>query len=190
MTKTYEPHAGQDIIDAISRALTLARESGDDVTFAFNDIQLSAIPTDTAENILQRWEEICAQKQAEYLASDEYKQVHEERKKKITQKTIRMSGLMAELARLNFENLDEVLIWLKRYAELADDIGVNYHPDTVLNYFTQAGFKSNENVGFDESAYVDKNIFGRYIVGQAINYLESGMPPHPIIIDFISQWSK
>jgi hypothetical protein len=66
-------------------------------------------------------------------------------------------------------------------------MNLNHRGAEVLSALKQAGYKANEYSG---AAFVkgDKEILGRYILGQVVDNLSSGMPPHPVASTFAAQY--
>jgi hypothetical protein len=87
------------------------------------------------------------------------------------------------------DGLDATVDWLDEYIALADDIGVNPHLKKVKSALEKAGYVNKEFTG---KAFVrdDKRIMGRYIVGQAINCMTNGMPPHPVLGRFAQEYRE
>jgi hypothetical protein len=78
------------------------------------------------------------------------------------------------------KGLTATINWIQEYADVADNINLNYRGKEVLKALTSAGFKTNEFAG-DKFVKGDKEVMGRYILGQVIDNLQSGMPPHPMV---------
>ncbi len=77
---------------------------------------------------------------------------------------------------------------LRELTEKADDCGVKFSTSALADSLEAAGYKENENVTDDPDWLNTKDRLGRYIIGQIINCLRSGMPPHPVALKFISEY--
>lgn len=70
----YEVGAGQHINDACVKALAMANENKETVTFTFNDTEVTANPGDSWEEIQQRWQTATDAAREAWLNSPEYKE--------------------------------------------------------------------------------------------------------------------
>lgn len=77
-TKTLDVFCGDHINDACARAVALAASENCAVEFSFNDQLVTALPTDTSEELVKRWHDESDRRRAEYEASPEYKKSQEE----------------------------------------------------------------------------------------------------------------
>lgn len=186
---TYEPMAGDWIDNACQEAVKLAIENGDTVTFKFNDIEMTAGPGDDPALLSRFFSQESARRYEEYQRSPQGIAAAEERRCRLHQSQIRMDALMDDMKATFDTGLDGVVDWLSQYTPLADDNGVSARINIVHNALLAAGYINNEYTG-DAFVKGDKRIVGRYIVGQAINCMERGMPPHPMLVSFAEQYRE
>ena len=100
--------------------------------------------------------------------------------------------LRSELPSNPYKYLEKIIDWLDEFTPLSDDIGVTseFNPFDISNQLTRAGFNENEGVGEDPGWFNTRQRMGRYIIGQVINCLNKGMPPHPITTTFIEKYRQ
>ncbi len=67
--------------------------------------------------------------------------------------------------------LETLIPWIKAYAEEANVSDADYKGDHVLQKLVDAGYKTNDCMG-PEFVKGNKEIMGRYIVGQVMHCLE------------------
>ena len=72
--KTYEPGLGEDISTTAKTIVSMANESGEEVTAKFNDAELFAHPGDDPSMIADKFRAELARRQEEYEASPEGKE--------------------------------------------------------------------------------------------------------------------
>lgn len=88
--------------------------------------------------------------------------------------------LMAELPTVVKKPLPELMAWVTEFSKGHDYVGVDTDPDTVVSVFNAEGYAANVYVGDDYKAQlaVEKEAFGRYIIGQFLQILpmRRGMP--------------
>ncbi len=191
MPKIYEPSLGEDISTACAEALKLAKESNEIVGFNFNGILVAVTPDDTVERIYRRYVEKVEKRRREYLESEEYRIQQLKRAEEVKIKQQKVNALIAEAPEIiDGGSYSEILDWLVSFADSADDVDVSFDVTPLYTLFCNRGFKANENVGLENTAYADKATLARYIIGQALDNLEHGMAPHPILHNFVQNWKK
>jgi hypothetical protein len=193
MTQTYKAEAGQNIKNAAQEAIALSKKLHDTVRFQFNDISLSVTEASSSQAIVDEYEEECRKSAEAYRKSPAGQRDAAQRKSEISGKQERLNQLAGKgLDSAIKGGLKTLIPWVKKYAEDADDIAVDYKGDVVLTKLAAAGYKAGECAGKD-FVKGDKNIMGRYIVGQVMSCMEGKgpfgkMPPHPMAINFSKQY--
>lgn len=90
----------------------------------------------------------------------------------------RHDGLMASLEGLVHDEA-ALIDWLQDYAAVADARGV---VGTAYGFVAAtpegAGYAAGEARGLPREAYEDPRTLARWLVGQAIEHMSRGMPPH------------
>lgn len=183
----YETGPGQHIDHASREAIRIATEANENVQFTFNDITLTAMPHGSPAQLSALFSLLCEQRAEAYRNSPKGKAEARARKLELKENQARIDALMLKLADL--ADLDAAVDWLDEYTTLADDIGVKSHLREVKAALEKAGYVNNEFTG---KAFVpgDKRVMGRYIVGQAINCMANGMPPHPVLGRFAQEYRE
>ena len=80
-----------------------------------------------------------------------------------------------------------ILSWIIDVQDLSDDVYVKVPKKDILEYFNKNGYYSNVNTGsnFKED---DPDNHARYIIGQALENLETVGAIHRVIKQFASDW--
>lgn len=115
---------------------------------------------------------------------------------------------------LREQHQDSLMNWVHDFAKNAEFIGLEYDKESLIKQFTDVGYKSSDCCWFGdmtEEEYTeleesnpemvaslkmvasdkikrDKNCAARWIIGQVISCLESGMPPHPVTCVFVERY--
>lgn len=189
ITMTYEPSCGTHINSACAEASRMAQASGLPVCFKFNDVELVAIPNRTANDLVSDYDCETKRRAEEYRNSPEGIAQAARRKAEIEKLAQQSSKLLRKIdSVLAANSLDSVMGWLKEFIPTADDVSVRFDTKALGAKFEVAGFKMNEGVGQKPEWFHTRERMGRYIVGQVINFLKDGMPPHPITTSFIEKY--
>jgi hypothetical protein len=85
-------------------------------------------------------------------------------------------------------NMGNLMDWLESFTLPADDIAVKINHGYIAGLMEGAGYVENDGVGNSPEWFSNQERMGRYIVGQAIACLKSGMPPHGITLSFVAKW--
>lgn len=200
----YEPTPGQTLDEALARSLALSMGSFDHesgryptVNLKFNDVDLKVDPS--VANIEREFERCKAfydseqlRIHMEYEASPAGQAQKRARNKQVAEDRTTMSRLLKELAALPANApLPAVVKWVGEMAKVNDDIRVaeifSEWKSDVAEKLKAMGYADNAFTGPDYDAN-DSYKSGAYIVGQAINCLESGMPIHPLSVKFCHAW--
>lgn len=175
--KIYEPMVGERIDETIKMALSYSYYSysgSEDVQFTFNGLSIVVNASVGNESYYSdKWDTLCKERSIAYKNSPEYKSYQEERLLDIKTNQNEMDKLILNLQD-NFHTYHNVLDlarWLKRFAELSDNVDVSYNKSIILHKLEQLGYKENEYVGYKGEWDTITSI--RYIAGQVINCLES-----------------
>lgn len=173
----YEPSAGEHIEHACKQAAALAINTGEDVIFRFNDIEVTATPEGGWKELLKEWNQEFKTKQEEYRKSPEGIESARKRKLDIQNHQLLVDCAITALPSvLGSKELDAVIEWLTSFCGPADDIGVKWDRSLVIGLFEAHGFKENEHVGKVPEWFNTRERMGRYIVGQAINCMKPVTP--------------
>ena len=191
--KTYEPSAGTRIEHACAEAERLATLHKEPVTFKFNGIELTANPDCDPDKLVEAFFETIESDRQRWEQSAEGKAEIEKRETEVKRKQGSIDGLLAELdsvLAVKHNGLDGVMQWLNEFTPPSDDIRVKFDKAALAKKFLDAGFKENEHVGRPPAAFDNRPVMAEYIVGQVINMLNHGMPPHPVTSSFVEKYFK
>lgn len=187
---TYDPSPGTHIAHACAEAERLATLHKEPLKFKFNDIELIAEPGCDPDKLVIQFQDNADSLRKEYEESDAGKAEKNRRTRQIAELKSKSLELLDKLdSVLASNNQDELMTWLKEFTPAADDIAVTFDKKALAAKFEKAGFKENEGVGQKPEYFaISRNRMAGYIVGQVINCLNSGMPPHPITIHFVERY--
>lgn len=185
----YEPMAGEDIQKCIETCLQNALFKQKDVQFTFNGAVVVCHPKDSYDDVYSAWREEMDHLHEVYINSEQYKQSQREINKIVADAQAKIDELIPQLPDiLAGGNTGMLLEWLSTYTENADYIGVEKHIREVAGQILLAGYAPNAHVGKKENW--DSQSSAEYIVGQAIDCMNMGMGPHPVLIPFVEKWMK
>lgn len=177
---TYTPVPGESFDSAAKAAIRMALSFETPVQFRFNGVELVATKY---SNLAELSEIYSATLSAQKAAKPSPPQPDPALKQQAMNETLNL--LFEKGYAMNHDNLME---WLKCYAELADNRGVRFQPNQVYGHFRLLKYDPNVETGRPVADYDDRAVMARYIIGQVLTFLEKGMPPHPVTLSFIAQY--
>lgn len=181
--------AGTSVDDAIDKAITLAKNKNDSVSFDFNGIEVTVDKNSEHKTVYQKWNDAMNKAGENYLNSPEYKAEQIKRNQEIQHNQKVVDDCFNSLENvLNVGSLDMIITWIKLFSECADDIGVKCDYKKLYYIFLSRGYQANENTGLPQDKYKQKEIMGRYIIGQVMSFLEGNSPPHPVAVSFADKY--
>lgn len=186
-TKTYHPPAGQHLVTACFRAARQAKRERCRVRFNFNAARLEATPKKSPSTLVWEWEQLTGRQHARWSASPAGRAAARERTEEIVARQLICDGIVENLP-TQIGSLDSVMGSLFRLALNADDIGVKLNHPRIVRTLADAGFKENDHVGQPPEFFDDRPKLGYWIVGQVINCLNLGRPPHPMTAHFVGKY--
>lgn len=184
--RSYVPLAGEHIKQACTRAIFIARSNEEDCGFKFNDIALIATPDSTVEQLEKLFFDEMDRAHQEYEASPKGIAAMAQRQEEVKQRQEAVSRLAC--ADIEEMSMDEVIAWLKEFTHAADDIEVRKPLKTITQLLEAAGFEANAHVGKEPGWFNTRQRMGEYVVGQAMECMKRGMPPHPICLTFCKKY--
>lgn len=187
-TVEMEVMTGSHIDWACEEAVKRAKNGNCKVSFKFNGVQLFATPKKSPSTM--RWEfDIASDRELrEYHKSKEYLEYKKKREIELAANQVEVDRLISILPQAIQSGLSDTVAWCSAFSQIADDIGLKYSCADISELLVQAGYVDGENCNLDKGAYRDSVIFGRWIVGQAINGLNQQLPPHPITKKFADEY--
>lgn len=182
----YDPPCGSRIDDVARKCIGMAQDCRQPIHFSFNGIELVAKSGDNFHEISHRFKVECERKAEEYRNSPKGREQARKRALEVTRNQSKANELFDSLPSVE-GNLDALLPWLVEFSEVADDVAIVVD-FSVVAYRLERHWKENAHVGRPKEDFADRRVMGEYIVGQAINCLRKGMPPHPITETFVKQY--
>jgi hypothetical protein len=184
----YDPPCGYHIRDACAEAVKMARTNGRNVAFSFNGVDLIAKPTTKPAALQRRFSAGMEANSKAYRESPEGIASAAARVKEIATKQWLHDTLVAGLPATLTQPEARIVEWVREFQDPADDIGVVRDFPAVIAAFESAGYKANDCTNLPRERYKERSIMGRYIIGQAISCMKSGLPPHQITHTFVEQY--
>lgn len=179
----YKPTLGTDIEQACTQALKIAREYNEDVIFDFNGTNVVVTPSSSVDGLVNSWHRDYEENRQKYRDSPEGR-------RSAADQQSRKLAAQAEtdrLVKLIIKNIKDIDTVVKGFVGLSRAIcvGTVWNPKSLAKILQEAGYTLNHHVGrkpedFDNNPQMLKE----YIVGQCIDALQMGTPPHQIINKF------
>lgn len=189
MKTAYNPGAGTHISRACFEACAIAKGSGENISFDFNEISLTATPETDPVALANEYGRLTEERRRAYLNSPEGKASAEKRSAEIAEKTGKVNALLLALPEiLKRKDLTPLMDWLQSFTAFADDVAVKLDHTKLARTLEGAGYIENDGCGNPPSWFNTRERMGRYIVGQAIACLHRNMPPHPVTLNFVERW--
>lgn len=193
---SYDPSPGTTIEHACKKAVEIAQQSGQSVTFDFKGIAVTAEADSDPQALQDEWTKTMQAQAEAWRNSPEGQQAADESKRLESNPQSKAIRLLAELPALLFdrgnlwkeESLNAIMVWLKEFSLAADHVGVKVDYPALIATLEKAGFRENEYVGQPPGWFCDKLRMSRYIMGQALNCMRMGMPPHPVTCSFVEKY--
>lgn len=190
MALTYEPIAGTSISHAANAAVAMANANLQSVKFDFNGVAVIVWPGDLPDSVTARWDRDFDESakrwrdSPEGIKHQEWVQSETERRQKI------VDGLMGSLTKAIDRGLGSIVGWLATLSEFGDWNSLQWDKQWVVAELLAAGYQENEHAGQPPEWFNTQERMGRYIVGQALNCMANGMPPHPMLQMFAYKYAE
>lgn len=184
-----EVDAGVHISEACRKGIVLSADLGKPVAFDFNGIRVVATSVDTAEALMRKFNEDCALRTAQWKASEEGQQYERDRQASLEQAQAKVNALLSELPQAT--TASAVVKWVGAFAAANDHVGLVFDKQALVRQLESFGFEANAEVGSSASSLQsDPGKYARYIVGQAMDFLNAGMPIHPVATTWAERFEK
>ena len=187
-TINYEPMCGEHIRETSETARRMAVENRLPVRFDFNGVVLTATRKTSVSSMLWTFDLVLSQHAQTYRKSKRYTEAARRRQQQLADSQQIVNHLLNTLDASIANGLSDVVLWLSRFSEVADDCDLTYSKSDIARKLTTAGYIKNQHVGRPQSDFDNRKVLGEYIAGQAISVLEHGLPPHPITAKFARQY--
>lgn len=185
-----ETYLGEHIDTAAKRAVKLAVERQEPVLLSFNSVDLIVAPTRRPQEVVVEFLETLEQRQREREATPEWQRGEQERAERVRSQQARLNELVASVDKAVASDLSTTIDWLGQFIPLADNVGVTFNHELLAAKLALVA-EENAHVGQPpEWIQESPRRAAQYIIGQVINMLRRGMPPHPMLGEFIKQRSE
>jgi len=182
---------GQDIADFAQQLINSAKQNNNEVTGTFNGIDL-VVSSDSdlsVDDVVQSFHQESKKRAEEYRKSPEGIQAEKEAEEGKQNMQEKANQLVTGLDSLDFSNYESVLEWICDFQEASDHIGVSFDKSQVISIFKDHGFDIGVNTGDDFNGEDEEN-FAKYLVGQALDGINSVGAPHQIVHKFTNDWKQ
>ena len=179
---TLKLRANVYLEDAVQNAIKLAREKRCLVRFNFSGVSLFATPKKSPVTIEWEYNHISSQKADARCMSAEYREKYGRGTDDLKAKQLALDDCLVNVLGVLDSGLDDVMVWLSDFIPLSQDGRLVYGRRNLAEAFERHGYKQNEFIDGAKDFYLVKENLGRYIVGQVIDCLKRGFPPHPRLI--------
>ena len=190
-TIKFDPSPGTTIYNACEVAADMAKRANQRVQFQFNDVWLLATPDMSATALVEQWSrDLEERRQARENSPEGQAQARRDRDD-VAEKQTAVDALIAALpdALATFD-IDSAMGWVEAFTGPSDRVGVHFNNAAIVSKFEEAGYRTNAHVGVEPDRFT-RRMTGEYTIGQVMNCLERGMPPHPICLKFCREyWAK
>lgn len=185
----YHGQPGEHISKSAANSLLLSQERGSPVEIIFNDIRLVVdYDSHTADQVVEMYDQASAKRHEEWLASPAGTAYAREELERRQEHQVQHDELMSQLLMVGGDE-PRLMEWLAAYSDAADHVGVEGKDFLrVCSVLEVYGYVEGDCVGFSESEFQNPRVMARYIAGQAISCMRSGMGPHPITASFVEKY--
>ena len=157
------------------------------VQFDFNQINVEVTRSLTVKDVCDFYSREVRRSYDEYCNTQEYLERKKEREEVAKLSQMKIDALMKSLPDV-VKDEPQLILWMEKYCSLADNTCVNTYLDDVLFQLLKAGYAINDAVGLPKEEYADLHTSARYILGQIMDFLNRGNPPHQVAISFIQAY--
>lgn len=189
-TIEYKPLAGSHIDYAIQHAVGFAKHHRARVRMRFNDITLVATPKTSRHTLRWTFDKLQGESAQHWRTTPRGLASTRRRKAQLACDQQAVDHLIDTLPASIASGLDDTVSWVSRFSQVADDSGLVYSKHEIAKALRDARYIGNQHVGLPEEDFASSRVTGEWIVGQAINCLEHGMPPHPMTQEFAAKYQE
>tara|TARA_R110000868_G_scaffold56338_2_gene174439 strand:- start:1510 stop:2169 length:660 start_codon:yes stop_codon:yes gene_type:complete len=156
-------------------------------TFDFNGVTISVSRDVTDEEVLAAYDAELASRHKAYQESPKGIADAKAAAEWLSRDQGIIDAAVASAATLDFKDARAVLTWVREWHNAADHIGVNWPREDWAAALSAAGWVGGECCG---AAFVkgDAASEARWLLGQILSNMNSGMPPHPVCGKFIDDY--
>ena len=186
--KKIEALVGSHIKESITMLVHEANIHGK-CSIEFNGIELIGKRGDSTDDLMQQWQTLSEERHQAYINSPEYAKQQKENRLEIDKLELKTEYLTRNMLFLDFTDMEAVLDWICEIQEASDRIGVKIPVENIVSHFESKGFYPNVNLDRDFIENNPENV-ARYIVGQALDGLQSVGSIHHMVKKFVREWKE
>lgn len=173
--------AGMHIKQAITEAIQQAAAAQDRVTFRFNGVDVEVQADSDPVAVHACWDRDNTAPSALFTASLEYVKRETEHAYATKKRQVKLNALLGELDAAVGAGWPAALAWLRDFCPLADYREARF-PAAYVAWKLSSLAPAHTNEGRADLMDAGNQVeAARWLVGQAVVYLENDKPPHPII---------
>lgn len=153
----------------------------------FNGIEIRATGTETEADIIAAWETEREARVAAWEASPEGQASKARDAQERWDAQFAVNALLAALPTIDWTDHAAPIGWLCAAQPHMDRVGVTFDRSAVLACFKEHGYEVSAFCGeaFDGKS---RDIFARWLIGQALDGIEQVGAPHGIVERFAADW--
>jgi hypothetical protein len=187
----YETYPGCSIDKAAAaESLQLAKKNPDkQVIFDFNGITVIVTSWDTVDSIVERFSRLQQAFSTIYRESPAYKRQQLAEQLRLAALQAKLDCLLTKLP-LTKGKETALIAWLGKFAGIADNRNLVWSKEKVAEQLISFGYTANAFLNLPQEDYKCKGILAGYLLGQAIDHLNSGMPPHPMLSSWCEKYEE
>lgn len=182
-----DPGPGSRLDDVVEEACSLALTKGLDVAFDFNGVRVKVNKNSIPVAVIADFKRQLDRNQKAFMESAAYKEQLKDRIQRTMEDQKKIDALLVELPDL--KGHDAWVAWTGQFAALNDNMHLNYPKHTIIERMCAAGYVEDACLE-DSRLKTDRNIFARWMIGQAIGCLRLGMPIHPVAQKFAQDYRE
>lgn len=189
-TLYVEAEIGCDIHSVCVEAIQLAVRNKMKVEFQFNGVDIIVTENDTPDDVVAEFLNELDRRANIWKESEAGKQYAKEQAQKLDILQHAVDEMLYVFDEISTDT-GKLIAWVGRVAELNDHIGLKFDKLELAKKMEALGYVENEEVGTRSVDIQQSKLrMARYIIGQAINNLKSGMPIHPMCSKFATDYAN
>ena len=153
----------------------------------FNGIEIVARGGESTEQLVATWEAERADRAAAWEASDEGRAYRAQEAKQRWDAQLSVNAALRILPTIDWSDYAQPITWLCEVQSSMDRAGVTFARSAVTEVFRSHGYEPGVFCGeaFDGTS---RDIFARWLIGQALDGIERVGAPHSMIRRFAEDW--
>lgn len=167
---THINEAAQDAVNL------LAGKTDSFIRFKFNDVEFDVTPSDTASDIVDRWQAFRDREKRDYESSPQFAIDQAHKAALLAERQTALDLVMVGMPEALRSGLSSTVKWCGEFVLASDWGGLVCDRDEVVLKLEAAGYVSDEGVGMwleRLDTGKDRALRGRWIIGQVISGLKS-----------------